>query len=124
MKMFVLRTGLRLRRAMAKTFIEGDYVPIDGGEDLVAFARNHAEGSVVCVVTRSPYQVTQGARATQRGKPAFAVGNVWGDRTIALPRGKWRDALTGETHAAKGDGIPFARLFAQLPVCLLVRTGA
>ncbi|MDB5213483.1 MAG: Malto-oligosyltrehalose synthase [Myxococcaceae bacterium] len=113
-KLHVLRAGLRLRREMPKTFLEGDYTPIDAGEDVVAFSRNHAEGSVVCVVTRRPHHVTGGLAP-------FAIDDVWGHRELPIPRGEWRDALTGATHTVEGDGMPAARLFAQLPVALLVR---
>ncbi len=114
-KLHVLRSGLKLRREMPKTFIEGDYVPIDGGEDIVAFARQHAEGAVVCAVTRRPYRVTG-------GKAPFAIDDVWQSRTLSVPRGSWRDALTGATHEVNGEGLAASRLFAALPVALLVRT--
>lgn len=115
-KLHVLRAGLRLRREMPKTFLEGDYVPIDAGEDVVAFSRNHAEGSVIAVVTRHPYRVTG-------GRAPFAVDDVWGARTLPIPRGEWRDALTGKVHVVEDDGLPAAKLFEQLPVSLLVTNG-
>ena len=96
---------------MAQTFLEGDYTPIDAGEDLVVFARSHAAGSIVCAVTRRPHRVTG-------GRAQFAVGDVWGDRVVAVPRGRWRDALTGEVHDVT-DGLAAAKLFAQLPVSML-----
>jgi (1->4)-alpha-D-glucan 1-alpha-D-glucosylmutase len=112
-KLHVLRAGLRLRRDMPKTFLEGDYAAIDAGEDVVAFARTHAEGSVVCAVTRRPYTVTN-------GRAPFAVDDAWGHRTLPVPRGEWRDALTGARHVVEGEGLPAAKLFALLPVSLLV----
>jgi (1->4)-alpha-D-glucan 1-alpha-D-glucosylmutase len=111
-KLHVLRAGLRLRRDMATTFIEGDYVPIDTGEDVIAFARNHAAGSVVCAVTRRPHHVTGGL-------VPFAVGDVWRDRILALPRGHWRDVLTGKEHVIESAGLRAAELFDALPVALL-----
>ncbi len=116
-KLHVLRAGMRLRRAMPKTFLEGDYVPIDAGEDVIAFARNHTEGSVVCAVTRRPYRVT-------RGQAPFAIDDVWGDRKVPIPRGEWRDALTGAAHHVDAEGLGAARLFEQLPVALLVSSGS
>jgi len=113
-KLHVLRAGLRLRREMPRVFLEGDYVPIDAGEDLVAFARNHAEGSVVAVVTRRPHHVTG-------GRAPFAIDDVWGHRSIAVPRGEWRDALTGALHVVEGEGLLAAKLFVELPVSLLYR---
>ncbi len=113
-KLHVLRAGLQLRRDMPKVFLEGDYVAIDAGEDVVAFARNHAEGSVVCAVTRRPHHVTG-------GRAPFAIDDVWGNRELPIPRGEWRDTLTGRTYVVDGDGFAAAKLFAELPVALLVR---
>jgi (1->4)-alpha-D-glucan 1-alpha-D-glucosylmutase len=113
-KLHVLRAGLRLRRAMPRTFLDGDYVPIDAGEDVIAFARNHAEGSVVAAVTRRPHRVTG-------GRAPFAIDDVWRDRRVAIPRGEWRDALTGRTHDVGDDALAAADLFHDLPVSLLVR---
>ena len=113
-KLHVLRAGLRLRREMPKVFLEGDYVQMDAGEDVVAFSRNHAEGSVLAVITRRPHHVTG-------GRAPFAIDDVWGDRSIAIPRGEWRDALTGATHVVASTGLAAARVFTELPVSLLVR---
>jgi (1->4)-alpha-D-glucan 1-alpha-D-glucosylmutase len=113
-KLHVLRAGLRLRREMPKTFLEGDYVPLDAGEDVIAFARNHAEGSVVAVVTRRPHHVTG-------GRAPFAIDDVWGQRELPIPRGEWRDVLTGAEHVVESDGTKAANVFAELPVALLVR---
>jgi (1->4)-alpha-D-glucan 1-alpha-D-glucosylmutase len=113
-KLHVLRAGLRLRREHPKTFLEGDYVALDGGEEIIAFARNHAEASVVCAVTRFPYRVTGGKRP-------FATGDVWGTRRVAVPRGTWRDVLTGARVTVEGaNGLEASKLFAALPVALLV----
>ncbi len=113
-KLHVLRAGLLLRREMPKPFIEGDYTPIDAGEDIVAFIRNHAEGSIAAAVTRRPHQVTQ-------GRAPFAIGDHWAQRRIALPRGEWRDALTNERHLVEENGIAASKLFEHLPVSLLYR---
>jgi maltooligosyltrehalose synthase len=99
---------------MPRVFLEGDYVAIDAGEDVVAFSRNHAEGSIVCAVTRRPHHVTGGTAP-------FPVDDVWGDRRIPIPRGEWRDAFTGETHVVGDDQVKAAKLFSELPVALLVK---
>jgi (1->4)-alpha-D-glucan 1-alpha-D-glucosylmutase len=38
-----------------------------------------------------------------------------------LPNGAWRDLLTGERFVSDVAGIAADRLFARLPVALLVR---
>ena len=112
-KLHVLRAGLRLRRDRPRTFLEGDYAAIDAGEEIVAFARSHAEGSVVCAVTRLPYRVTG-------GRAPFAVGDAWGTRQVAIPRREWRNVLTSTRLTVDGDGVAASKLFEELPVALLV----
>jgi (1->4)-alpha-D-glucan 1-alpha-D-glucosylmutase len=113
-KLFVLSRALRLRRTLPGVFIGGDYTPIDAGDDVVAFGRKHATGHVVCAVTRRPYGVTG-------GKAPWACGDVWGDRKIAVPEGRWRDALGDREISASADGVTADELFRDLPVALLVR---
>jgi (1->4)-alpha-D-glucan 1-alpha-D-glucosylmutase len=113
-KLHVLSRALRLRRDMASVFALGEYVPLDCGEHVVAFARPHPTGTVVCAVTRRPYAVTG-------GRAPWACGDVWGDRKIPLPEGVWRDALgDGREIVATADGARAAELFRDLPVALVV----
>ncbi|HEY8076336.1 MAG TPA: hypothetical protein VIF62_19560, partial [Labilithrix sp.] len=113
-KLHVLRAALRLRREHPALFLDGDYAAIDAGEEIVAFSRTHAGESLVCAVTRLPYAVTRGAAP-------WAVGDVWGDRIVAVPRGRFRDAFTGREHESSG-ALRASRLFEELPVALLVST--
>ena len=50
---------------------------------------------------------------------ALRVGD-WGETTLDLPAGNWRNQLTGETLAGKA---PMAELLRRFPVALLVRAG-
>src|SRR5207244_1666681 len=72
-KLHVLRAALRERRAAPEIFLDGDYAPLDAGEEIVAFARRHAKGTIVCAATRFPHRVTRGAAP-------WAIGDVWDDR--------------------------------------------
>ncbi|OJY21801.1 MAG: malto-oligosyltrehalose synthase [Myxococcales bacterium 68-20] len=113
-KLHVVSRALRLRRAMPRLFIDGDYRPIDAGDEIVAFVREHDVGAIACAATRLPYRVTGGCAP-------WACGDIWGDRTIAIPEGRWRDALVNDRELVVGaDGIPAAELFRHLPVALLV----
>lgn len=113
-KLHVLSRGLRLRRTKPRVFLEGDYRPIDAGDEVIAFVREHDAGAIVCAVTRFPYRVTG-------GRAPWACGDVWGDRTIAVPEGRWRNALTHDRELTVGpDGLAASELFRDLPVALLV----
>jgi (1->4)-alpha-D-glucan 1-alpha-D-glucosylmutase len=112
-KLHVLSRALRLRRAKPRVFVEGDYEPIDAGDEIVAFVRTHDTERIACLVTRFPYRVTG-------GRAPWACGDLWGDRTIALPEGRWRDALGNDREIVVGqNGIAAAEIFRDLPVALL-----
>jgi len=45
------------------------------------------------------------------------MGGDWGDTSVVLPEGRWRNELTGETTG--GGAVPVSRLSARFPVVLL-----
>jgi (1->4)-alpha-D-glucan 1-alpha-D-glucosylmutase len=101
---------------MPAVFVEGHYRPIDAGDEIVAFLREHATGMVACAVTRRPYGVTG-------GKAPWACGDVWGDRKVDIPEGRWRDALGDDREiVVPSGGVAAEELFRDLPVALLVST--
>jgi (1->4)-alpha-D-glucan 1-alpha-D-glucosylmutase len=114
-KLYVLSRALRLRRGRPRVFLEGAYLPIDAGEEIVGFVRSHDEVQIACAVTRYPVRVT-------RGLARFACGSVWGDRRVPIPKGTWRDVLDSGRELTSGpEGIFAADLFRSLPVALLIR---
>ena len=131
-KLFVTHAALALRREDPALFLEGDYVAIDGGPHVIAFARRLGSSAPRADRPRDePSRDPSGARAaiavvprlTARivGPERFAVGDAWGDRTIALPvRGRLRDAFTGATLDASAGPVALADVLATLPVALLV----
>ncbi len=58
-KIVLTRTLLQLRRRLPDVFSNGDYEPINAGEDLIAFRRSHGDKSVVVVA-----DLSRGHRAT------------------------------------------------------------
>lgn len=120
-KLHVLSRALRLRRKHPAIFLEGSYEPLDAGEEIVAFVREHERGAIACAVARFPYRVT-------RGRVPWACGDAWGGendprpRMISLPRGRWRDALDGHRRIDVGaSGVRAAEVFRDLPVGLFIR---
>ena len=102
-KLHLVRTALRLRREHPEHFLaDGSYEPLDAGARAVAFARGGA------VVTVAPVR-------------AMSVAwSGWGDDTVALPDGRWRDTLTGIER--DGGTLPLAALLDRFPVAVLVRS--
>jgi isoamylase len=112
-KLYVTHVALRTRSRLREVFLRGDYKPLSGGEHVVAFARTAAAERVVVVTPRLTYRLTGGERP-------WAVGEVWREQTLAIPRGRYVDALTGRRHQAARTALRLSELLTELPVALLV----
>nr|WP_260152944.1 alpha-amylase family glycosyl hydrolase [Hoyosella altamirensis] len=114
-KLHVVRSALRLRDERPDVFVGGEYEPITPSGSaqsyVVAFerAREHSLPEAVVVVARLTHLMPN-----DDGQPA------WGDTSVPLPEGTWRDLLTGKNHS--GEALA-ADMFSELPVALLVRGG-
>ncbi|MFF0490794.1 malto-oligosyltrehalose synthase [Nocardia sp. NPDC004068] len=108
-KMWVVAYALWLRRERPDCFVGGAYLPLQAtgerAEHLLAYARGKAgePPQVIVAVTRHSVALADAG---------------WGDTTLALPEGNWTDRLTG--HVCTGSAR-VEKLFARLPVALLVR---
>ncbi|WIM88762.1 malto-oligosyltrehalose synthase [Candidatus Mycobacterium wuenschmannii] len=106
-KIRVVQSALRLRRAHPDTFLRGGHHPVPasgaGADHVVAFRRGD---DVLVAATRWTVRLEQ---------------TGWGDTTLRLPDGSWRNALTGVTVTG---AVPAIELFADLPVVLLERVDA
>ncbi|MEH6795087.1 MAG: malto-oligosyltrehalose synthase [Rhodococcus sp. (in: high G+C Gram-positive bacteria)] len=108
-KLAVVRSALHVRRERPESFVGGSYTPIvaDGSaaEHLVGFARGPLPGNsdVIALATRFSLAVSE---------------QGWGETTVPLPDGRWRDRITDVEHTGT---VSVAEMFASLPVALLVR---
>ena len=91
-----IRSGLGLRRTMCRRLRRGAKA-----EQAVAFLRGE------CVMTVAQVY------------PQMLAGD-WADTTIAVPRGAWRNRLTGE-QVTGGDVALQVRCLGEFPVALLTR---
>jgi (1->4)-alpha-D-glucan 1-alpha-D-glucosylmutase len=110
-KLWLITRALAVRRERPDAFgggPRGDYRPLEArgarAAHVVAFSRG---GEVVTVVPRLVLGL--GERMD------------WGDTSLPLPAGSWRDALSGVEHA--GGDRPLSTVLAQFPVALLLATG-
>jgi (1->4)-alpha-D-glucan 1-alpha-D-glucosylmutase len=111
-KLLVTSRVLRARRDHPEWFVGVDsaYVPLPTSTgNAIAFGRGTAG---------DPTQVHAVAVAT-RLPVALERHGGWGEHTLALPEGSWRDALTG--RGTEGGTVPLADVLADLPVAFLVR---
>ena len=114
-KLLLLREGLRLRRARPELFLEGDYQPLAAegrhADRVVAFARRHGKGALVCVAPRLTLGLLDAA----------AGGAIPWEGRLALPPGFPRDLKDVVTGARRtGPSLELADLFGSFPVALLV----
>jgi (1->4)-alpha-D-glucan 1-alpha-D-glucosylmutase len=108
-KFRVVRAALRLRRERPASFVGGTYAPVyatgPASTHVVGFARGpqHGEADVIALATRHSLTLQS---------------EGWGNTTVVLPQGQWRDRLTDVVFTADASAT---ELFAALPVALLVR---
>jgi (1->4)-alpha-D-glucan 1-alpha-D-glucosylmutase len=110
-KMRVTALALRTRREHPEAFTGPDatYTGLTATTDhVLAFARGDARG---------PRTVTVATRAAGR----LAAEGGFGEATVAVPVGQWRDVLASRSHSVPEGGIGLADLLAERPVALLVR---
>ena len=109
-KLLVVSRTLRARREHPELFVGPDAgyspVPTSNG-NAVAFARGSADApGAVAVATRLPVSLER-------------LGG-WGEHTLTLPEGTWRNAFTGEE--LPGGSTRIADVLVDLPVALLLRS--
>ncbi|WP_432504340.1 malto-oligosyltrehalose synthase [Kineococcus arenarius] len=108
-KLLVVSRTLRVRREHPELFVgQGagySPVPTTTGNAL-AFGRGPVGApGAIAVTTRLPVSLER--------------HGGWGEHTLSLPEGEWRDAFTGTV--VSGGAVRVADVLAQLPVALLVR---
>jgi (1->4)-alpha-D-glucan 1-alpha-D-glucosylmutase len=107
-KMWTIHKALELRREHPDCFgAEAEYTPLevdgDRHDHVIAYLRGE---DVVTVVPRL----------------TLKLGGAWKDTIVVLPKGRWRNRLTGGSVA--GGVITMRLLLKDFPVALLVREDA
>ena len=106
-KLQVTRAALTLRRDRPELF--GSYAGLtasgSAADHVLAFDR----GGAITVATRLPL--------------GLAAKGGWGDTTLPLPDGEWRDEVSGRVIPGS-TAVPLATILADLPVALLVSTSS
>ncbi len=102
--------ALHVRREHPEAFV-GESTTYEGLETTsghaLAFVRGDDAGPrAVTVVTRAA--------------GILAAAGGFGDATVAVPAGTWRDVLSERDVASDGSGVRLADLLADRPVALLV----
>lgn len=107
-KLHLIHCALGLRRRRPGAFSrEGSYEPLHAGGPKAANAVAWLRGDqVLALVPRL----------------VIGTGGDWEDTVLEIPRGRWRNVLTGESH--EGGKLGVGGLLARFPVALLEREDA
>jgi (1->4)-alpha-D-glucan 1-alpha-D-glucosylmutase len=113
-KQAIIARTLALRAQFPRLFAQGDYTKLEAQgpaqNHILAFTRRFKNQKLTVAVTRfSAGLVTNMPLVPPQG---------WHDTLLALPSGRWTDALNSGTRTP--DMIPIGNLFAHLPVALLI----
>jgi (1->4)-alpha-D-glucan 1-alpha-D-glucosylmutase len=107
-KLWLIARTLQLRARDPERFA-GAYRPLEvrgpDAQAVLAFSRGDQDAALATVVPRWP------VRAAKLGA----------DVVVALPRGRWRDALGDEELDVGEAGVPVRALWERFPVALLTR---
>lgn len=105
-KLLLTHVALTVRREHPELFTGYHPLVATGGaaEHVIAFDR----GGAVSLATRLPV--------------GLSARGGWGDTTVPLPAGRWRDLLTGRRHVVDEQGAVLLRdVLGEYPVALLIR---
>lgn len=113
-KLLITWAALQARAEHPELFAQGRYQALSGGKHVLAFARQLGSQVAVTVAPRLTCTLT-------REQTPWALGEIWGSRTLKLPGGSYRNALTGERFTVRGEKIALAKLLEFFPAALLLR---
>ena len=126
-KLYTTWRALGVRARHAALFERGAYESIavqgERAEHVVAFVRRHESERAIVAVGRWYASLPRHARGEGERGEAGAVFD-WGDTTLALPAGEYRNAFTSLPVTVGDAGIRADELFADFPVALLYAEAA
>jgi isoamylase len=112
LKLFVIQVALQTRKAMPELFLQGEYAALLAGEHALGFSRTlDRQTAIVCVPRLT-------LRLTREERP-WPLGDVWGEQTMRVPAGRYKDVFTGRFIRSNGS-VRLADCFASFPLVLLV----
>jgi (1->4)-alpha-D-glucan 1-alpha-D-glucosylmutase len=119
-KQRILSILLHDRRGSPALYAEGDYQPLKAkgsrSSNLLGFVRHQGADALVVVVPRLWAGLTDGDNLSMNAA-------MWGDTTLALPEGKWRNVITGDEIETGGNPTGIGDLMGTIPFAVLKRTG-
>lgn len=121
LKLFISSVLLNFRKKHHDLFKKGNYIPLEikgaKSENLIAFARNYENETIITIVPRLVYYMIS------EEFPFPAGEEVWKDTKIILPEElknlKWQDVFTGKTFSDSDSELKTGNIINMLPVSVL-----
>lgn len=118
-KLYITYLLLNFRRDHEKLFQDGAYTPLNAeGErapHVCAFERRLNDQAVIIVTPRLFVGLTDGVERVPVGQ------DIWGDTSLSIMPGNYRNLLTDEFHRVEGNKINLAAVFGRVPLAVLIR---
>jgi (1->4)-alpha-D-glucan 1-alpha-D-glucosylmutase len=102
-KLWLTARLLELRRERPELFDSATYLGVEAVGDKAAHVLAFTRGDLVVLVPRL----------------VIGLADDWGDTSLELPPGRWRDVLSGQVHRA--GPVLLAHLLSPFPVAVLAR---
>jgi (1->4)-alpha-D-glucan 1-alpha-D-glucosylmutase len=122
-KMYLTQIALEVRRRRVDLFTHGEYRPLlavgERGESLLAFARVAGDEAGIVVVPRLMAGMVRENGGVPAGPQAWKGTRLKSEGGI--PKGLYRNLLTGEEVEVGGSELEAAALFNHFPLALLER---
>jgi (1->4)-alpha-D-glucan 1-alpha-D-glucosylmutase len=119
-KQRILSILLHDRSESPALYAEGDYRPLEAegsrSSNILSFVRQRGEDALVVAVPRLWAGLTD-------GENLFVDATKWGNTTLALPEGRWRNVITGREIEATGNRLTIGDLIGTIPFAVLKRLG-
>jgi (1->4)-alpha-D-glucan 1-alpha-D-glucosylmutase len=114
-KQRVLAAILADRAQAPDLYASGDYQPLrprgSASRSVLGFTRAGGDSRLAVLVPRLV--------AGRLRDGLTSLGEVWGDTSVSLPAGRWRDVVTGESRQVGENPTPVSELFRDLPLSVL-----
>jgi (1->4)-alpha-D-glucan 1-alpha-D-glucosylmutase len=111
-KLFVTHLALQTRKEHSNLFLFGEFAPLPAGKHAIAFIRSLEAQTLIVCVPRLPFRLT-------RGSSTWPMGSVWGEQSIPVPSGTYRNIFSNKIVSSTGL-LRLSDCFEEFPLALLV----
>ncbi len=115
LKLWIIYSGLHLRRQYVELFQQGQYLPIVAkgkkAEHIISFCRNQGKNWLLVILPRWCYSLVQ--------PPNWPIGDIWQDTYLELPTHvpqQWREILSNQNLSLTNVQLPISQALLHFPM--------